>query len=108
MFVCIIPYPQFLLPANLRHLLISNFWMDVISGCPLKAKPMIWDYFEMLPNSSQHGKCKTCKMNVSCKFNTGNFVRHLQLTHKDVYRQYQSKMENAWNRTNLEHSIKQI
>ena len=54
-----------------------------------KAKPMIWDYFEMLPNSSQHGKCKTCKMNVSCKFNTGNFVRHMQLTHKDVYREVQ-------------------
>ena len=44
----------------------------------------------MLPNSSQHGKCKTCKMNVSCKFNTGNFVRHMQLTHKDVYRDDQN------------------
>ncbi len=71
-----------------------------------KAKPMIWDHFDMLPHTSQQGRCKTCKMNVSCKFNTGNFVRHLQLAHKDVYRQYQNKMESAWTRSNLERSLK--
>jgi hypothetical protein len=71
-----------------------------------KAKPMIWDHFEMLPHTTQHARCKTCKMNVSCKFNTGNFVRHLQLAHKDVYRQYQNKVETAWTRSNLERSLK--
>lgn len=71
-----------------------------------KAKPMIWEHFEELPHTSQQGKCRVCKMNVSCKFNTGNFVRHLQLAHKDVYRQYQSKMENQWTRSVLERSLK--
>ena len=71
-----------------------------------KAKPMIWEHFEALPNTSQTARCKACKMNVSCKFNTGNFVRHLQLAHKDIYRQYQNKMENNWTRSMLERSLK--
>lgn len=71
-----------------------------------KAKPMIWDHFETLPNTNLQGRCKTCKMNVSCKFNTGNFVRHLQLAHKDVYRQYQNKMETQWTRSMLERQLK--
>ena len=71
-----------------------------------KAKPMIWDHFDTLPNTNLQGRCKVCRMNVSCKFNTGNFVRHLQLAHKDIYRQYQSKMENQWTRSMLERNLK--
>lgn len=71
-----------------------------------KAKPMIWDHFDSLPNTTQTGRCRACKMNVSCKFNTGNFVRHLQLAHQDVYRQYQNKMEANWTRSMLERNLK--
>lgn len=71
-----------------------------------KAKPMIWEHFEELPNTSLQGRCRACKMNLSCKFNTGNFVRHLQLAHKDIYRQYQNKMEDQWTRSMLERSLK--
>ncbi len=63
-----------------------------------KKPPMIWDHFEALPSTAQQGKCKACRMNVSCKYNTGNFVRHLQLAHKDIYRQYQNKIESQWTR----------
>ena len=71
-----------------------------------KSKPMIWEHFEALPNTNLQGKCKACHMNVSCKFNTGNFVRHLQLAHMDIYRQYQSKMENQWTKSMLERNLK--
>ncbi|TRY69309.1 hypothetical protein TCAL_14246 [Tigriopus californicus] len=71
-----------------------------------KAKPMIWEHFDSLPNTTQMGRCRACKMNVSCKFNTGNFIRHLQLAHQDVYRQYQNKMEANWTRSMLERNLK--
>lgn len=66
---------------------------------------MIWEHFDPLPNTSAQGKCKTCAMNVSCKYNTGNFVRHLQLAHKDVYRQYQNKIESQWTQRMLERNL---
>lgn len=70
-----------------------------------KAKPMIWEHFEAVPNSTIQGRCKTCQMTVSCKYNTGNFVRHLQLAHKDVYRGYQNKIETQWTRSMLERNL---
>ena len=71
-----------------------------------KAKPMIWEHFDTVPNTSLQGKCRACHMTVSCKYNTGNFVRHLQVAHMDIYRQYQSKMENQWTRSMLERNLK--
>jgi hypothetical protein len=77
------------------------------AGGPAAAKrPMIWDHFDVLPNNSTQGKCKTCRMNLSCKYNTGNFVRHLQLAHKDVYRQYQNKIESEWTQSMLVRNLK--
>ena len=73
---------------------------------PSKPRPMIWEHFDDLPSSSQHAKCRICHMNLSCKFNTGNLVRHLQLAHKDVYRRYQNKMEQQWTQSCLERSLK--
>ncbi len=52
------------------------------------------------------GRCKVCHMTVSCKFNTGHFVRHLQLAHREVYLSYQNKMQSNWTRSQLERSLK--
>ena len=70
-----------------------------------KAKPMIWEHFDAVANSSIQGRCRACQMTVSCKYNTGNFVRHLQLAHKDVYRNYQNKIETQWTRSMLERNL---
>ncbi len=71
-----------------------------------KPKPMIWEYFDKVPNTSQQGKCKACRMAVSCKFNTGNFVRHLQVAHMNLYRQYQNKIESQWTKSMMERNLR--
>lgn len=71
-----------------------------------KPKPMIWEYFDKVPNTSQQGKCKACRMTVSCKFNTGNFVRHLQVAHMNLYRQYQNKIESQWTKSMMERNLR--
>lgn len=68
-----------------------------------KPKPMIWEHFDKVSNVQ--GKCKICQMTLSCKYNTGNFVRHLQLAHKEVYRRYQNKIETQWTQSMLERSL---
>ena len=70
-----------------------------------KPKPMIWEYFNPLPNTTQYGRCKKCQMNVSCKFNTGKFVQHLQVAHMDVYRQYQTRVGEQWTKSMLERNL---
>ncbi len=76
------------------------------SSKKVKAKPMIWEHFDVIPTTNAQGKCKACRMVISCKYNTGNFVRHLQLAHKDVYRQYQNKIETQWTRSMMERNLK--
>ena len=71
----------------------------------MKKKPMIWEHFEPINKDSSAGRCKVCQMNVSAKYNTGNFVRHLSLVHKDVYKNYQHRMETNWTKSMLERSL---
>ncbi|CAB4066784.1 unnamed protein product [Lepeophtheirus salmonis] len=71
-----------------------------------KPRPMIWEHFDEVPGNSTIGKCKECHMAVSCKYNTGQFVRHLQNSHKEVYRRYQSKIDSAWAKSVIEKNLK--
>ena len=64
-----------------------------------KPKPMIWEHFDVVPNNSSQGRCKTCHMTISCKHNTGQFVRHLQLAHMDIFRKYENKIQTEWTRS---------
>jgi len=71
-----------------------------------KAKPMIWEHFESLPHTNAQAVCRKCRMTISCRYNTGNFVRHLQVAHMDVYRQYQNKIETQWTQSMLARNLK--
>ena len=64
-----------------------------------KPKPMIWEHFDIVPNNSLQGRCKVCHMTISCKHNTGQFVRHLQLAHMDVFRKYENKIQTEWTKS---------
>ena len=70
-----------------------------------KPKPMIWDHFDTVANSNQQGRCKACHMVISCKYNTGQFVRHLQLAHMDIFRKYQAKIQTEWTKSIVEKNI---
>ena len=64
-----------------------------------KPKPMIWEHFDVVPNNSLQGRCKVCHMTISCKHNTGQFVRHLQLAHMEVFRKYENKIQTEWTKS---------
>lgn len=64
-----------------------------------KPKPMIWEHFDPVPNNSLQGRCKACHMTISCKHNTGQFVRHLQLAHMDIFRKYENKIQTEWTKS---------
>ena len=69
-----------------------------------KQKPMIWDHFEAV-SGQQAGRCKACHMTIQCKYNTGQFVRHLQLAHMDIFRKHQSKVQSEWTKSIVEKNI---
>ena len=64
-----------------------------------KPKPMIWEHFDVVPNNSLQGRCRACHMTISCKHNTGQFVRHLQLAHMDIFRKYEHKIQTEWTKS---------
>ena len=72
-----------------------------------KPKPMIWEHFDVVPNNSSQGRCKACHMTVSCKHNTGQFVRHLQLAHMDIFRKYEHKIQTEWTKSIVQRTTKQ-
>jgi len=65
---------------------------------------MIWDHFEAV-SGQQAGRCKACHMTIQCKYNTGQFVRHLQLAHMDIFRKHQSKVQSEWTKSIVEKNI---
>ena len=72
-----------------------------------KPKPMIWEHFDAVPNNSLQGRCKACHMTISCKHNTGQFVRHLQLAHMDIFRKYENKIQTEWTKSIVQRTTTQ-
>ena len=70
-----------------------------------KPKPMIWEHFDPVPNNSLQGRCKACHMTISCKHNTGQFVRHLQLAHMDIFRKYENKIQTEWTKSIVQRNV---
>ena len=70
-----------------------------------KPKPMIWEHFDAVPNNSLQGRCKACHMTISCKHNTGQFVRHLQLAHMDIFRKYENKIQTEWTKSIVQRNV---
>ena len=71
----------------------------------VKPKPMIWEHFDVVPNNHLQGRCKACHMTISCKHNTGQFVRHLQLAHMDIFRRYENKIQTEWTKSIVQKNI---
>lgn len=74
------------------------------SGGNSKQKGMIWEHFEPVPGQ-QAGRCKACHMTIQCKYNTGQFIRHLQLAHMDIFRKHQARVQTEWTKSIVERNI---